>query len=764
MRVRGDREVHRHAAQERGEVARSRSNTAMVCSTAGSSGSSTGAPASPARNAPDQASSRAARSAGGQVVGAVDDVVGVPGEAVQRVHVRPLPRRQQPGRQVVGAAVRTVQLAAAGVGAGQGRPLQPPIDASIDASANLRYARPRYQPSRRNFIRWERWSRCGWTRRATGERPDRPGGDRRSRPRRARLRAAAGRRRPRGHRGRARGAPGRAGRPARPRRLRVRHRPDRAHHARPARRDARRGRREPRRLARADRARSGLPRALPGRLDAGRHHRPATAWPAEIARVCGPREADGYLRFVDYARRLWQLERADFIDRNLDTPRDLLTANLLRLLAAGGFGRLQPKIDQLLPGPAHPPDLLVPGDVRRARPARRARPLRRHRLPRLGRRRLLPARAASTPCPRALAGAAEKHGVDVPLRHHGHRASRRAAAAPTGVRHRRRRAHPGRRRGAQPRPAGRLRDLLPGRGATDRLRYSPSCVVLHVGSSAGVRAQIAHHNIHFGRSWRAHLRRGHQPRRADERPVAAGHQPQPHRPVGRAGRPAHVLRARARCRTSPPAPTWTGAAASPSGYSDELVETLEARGYVGFGAGIEVRRMVTPADWADQGMAAGTPFAAAHTLRQTGPFRPGQPAPDTVQCGLRRLGHAARRRRAHGPHLRPAGRPADHGSVPMTRPGGASGRAGRRRGRATGVGHRRRGAPRRRASCTGRSRCCSSTPTGRFLLQRRAAVKTRFAAALGQRLLRPPGARARTVRAAAAAAARRGARAARRCR
>jgi phytoene desaturase len=32
--------------------------------------------------------------------------------------------------------------------------------------------------------------------------------------------------------------------------------------------------------------------------------------------------------------------------------------------------------------------------------------------------------------------------------------------------------------------------------------------------------------------------------------------------------------------------------------------------------------MVTPADWAEQGMAAGTPFAAAHSLFQTGPFRP----------------------------------------------------------------------------------------------------------------------------------------------
>ena len=34
------------------------------------------------------------------------------------------------------------------------------------------------------------------------------------------------------------------------------------------------------------------------------------------------------------------------------------------------------------------------------------------------------------------------------------------------------------------------------------------------------------------------------------------------------------------------------------------------------------RRLVTPLDWQAQGMAAGTPFALAHTFAQTGPFRP----------------------------------------------------------------------------------------------------------------------------------------------
>jgi phytoene desaturase len=57
-------------------------------------------------------------------------------------------------------------------------------------------------------------------------------------------------------------------------------------------------------------------------------------------------------------------------------------------------------------------------------------------------------------------------------------------------------------------------------------------------------------------------------------------------------------------------------------YRDELLATLEARGWTGLSGAIEVEHMDTPADWAAQGMAAGTPFALAHTFGQTGPFRP----------------------------------------------------------------------------------------------------------------------------------------------
>jgi len=57
-------------------------------------------------------------------------------------------------------------------------------------------------------------------------------------------------------------------------------------------------------------------------------------------------------------------------------------------------------------------------------------------------------------------------------------------------------------------------------------------------------------------------------------------------------------------------------------YRDELLATLEARGWAGLSGAIEVEELATPRDWAAQGMAAGTPFALAHTFGQTGPFRP----------------------------------------------------------------------------------------------------------------------------------------------
>ncbi len=57
-------------------------------------------------------------------------------------------------------------------------------------------------------------------------------------------------------------------------------------------------------------------------------------------------------------------------------------------------------------------------------------------------------------------------------------------------------------------------------------------------------------------------------------------------------------------------------------YLEQVVATVEERGWPGFGDGIEVSHVTTPLDWEERGMERGTPFAAAHTFGQTGPFRP----------------------------------------------------------------------------------------------------------------------------------------------
>ncbi|NMO57510.1 phytoene desaturase [Actinoplanes sp. TBRC 11911] len=336
----------------------------------------------------------------------------------------------------------------------------------------------------------------------------------------------------------------------------------------------------------------------------------------EISRVCGPREADGYLRFVDFARRLWLLERDHFIARNLDSPIDLLNLNLLKLLGMGGFRRLQPKINDYFRDPRTrrifsfqamyagmaPHDALAIYAVIAYLDSVAG---------------VFYPKGGMHAVPKALAGAAEKHGVVF-----------RYDTEVTKVETRNGRATGVITAGGERIPADAVvlnpdlpiayRDLLPATKQR-RLRFSPSCVVLHIGSTHAY-GKIAHHNIHFGTTWRATfdqvIRKGllmsdpsllvTNPTRTD--PATA--------PPGR--HTYYVLAPVPNLETGPM--NWRGELGSR--YTSALVRTLEKRGYVGFGDGIEVQRTITPADWADQGMAAGTPFAAAHTFGQTGPFRP----------------------------------------------------------------------------------------------------------------------------------------------
>ncbi|HEU5111505.1 MAG TPA: phytoene desaturase family protein [Micromonosporaceae bacterium] len=339
---------------------------------------------------------------------------------------------------------------------------------------------------------------------------------------------------------------------------------------------------------------------------------------AEIARVCGAREADGYRRFVAYAADLWRLERRDFIERNLDGPRDLLTANLLRLVLRGGFGRLQSRINHFFRDPRTRRIFSFQAMYAGLSP---------HQALALyaviayldsvaG---VYHPRGGLHAVPKAMAGAAEKHGVVI---RYGTTAERvevaggRATAVITSD---------GERVLADavvlnPDLPAAYR-LIPGPDPLRRrrLRYSPSCVVLHVGS-AQAYSRIAHHNIHFGRAWRTTFDEVIRDGVLMTDPSLLVSNPSRTDPsLAPPGRHTYYVLA--------PVPNldrteldWRGGLAD--AYADQVVAELERRGYRDF-SDVEVRRVVTPAQWLDAGMAAGTPFATAHTLRQTGPFRPG---------------------------------------------------------------------------------------------------------------------------------------------
>ena len=72
---------------------------------------------------------------------------------------------------------------------------------------------------------------------------------------------------------------------------------------------------------------------------------------AEIEAVIGPDEAAGYRRYVDFVSKLYKYEMKDFIDRNIDSPLDLLTPDLAKLVAIGGFRKLAPKVRQYMTDP-----------------------------------------------------------------------------------------------------------------------------------------------------------------------------------------------------------------------------------------------------------------------------------------------------------------------------------------------------------------------------------------------------------------------------
>lgn len=340
----------------------------------------------------------------------------------------------------------------------------------------------------------------------------------------------------------------------------------------------------------------------------------------EIARVISPAEADGFARYVDFVSELYRLEMKDFIDRNFDSPLHLLTPNLARLVALGGFRHLAPKVREYLKDPRtervysfqamyaglSPQQALAIYAVIAYMDSVNG---------------VFFPKGGMHAVPRALAGAAQKHGVEIRYSTSVARVEHSAGRATAVI------TADGERIPCDvvvlnPDLPVAWRDLL-GRTppSVRRLSYSPSCAVLLAGSSRGYD-HVAHHNIHFGNDWDKVFTDLIDRRTLMRDPsllvTVPTHDDPTLAPQGKHSYyilfPTPNLDADIDWRIEAPR------------YRDEMVRVLEARGYEGFGDAIEVEHLTTPLEWQAQGMERGAPFASAHTFFQTGPFRPGNMA------------------------------------------------------------------------------------------------------------------------------------------
>lgn len=337
----------------------------------------------------------------------------------------------------------------------------------------------------------------------------------------------------------------------------------------------------------------------------------------EIETAIGPDEAAGYLRYVEFVSKLYQFEMKDFIDRNIDGPLDLVTPDLVRLAAVGGFRRLAPKVREYLKDPRtervysfqamyaglSPYDALALYAVIAYMDSVAG---------------VFAPRGGMHAVPVAMAKAAEKHGVTFRYSTEVTRVETvgdRAVAVITADGER----IPCDTVILNPDLPVAYRELLGREPLTvKRLKYSPSAYLMLAGSNAHYD-HVAHHNIHFGHAWRGVFNelidRGELMSDPSILVTNPTHSDPDLAPPGKhiyyVFFPVPNLKGRVSWRTEAPR------------YREYAIRTLEERGYRGFGEAIEVEDITTPLDWQARGMEQGSPFASAHSFIQTGPFRPG---------------------------------------------------------------------------------------------------------------------------------------------
>ncbi|WP_063127837.1 phytoene desaturase family protein [Nocardia fusca] len=343
-------------------------------------------------------------------------------------------------------------------------------------------------------------------------------------------------------------------------------------------------------------------------------HSDEDAMAQAISEFSGPGQVAGYRRLRGWLTRLYRAESERFIAANFDSPLSLLNPSLARLAALGAFRRWDRQVAKFISDP----------DLRRVFTFQSL-------YAGVAPTRALAAYAVIAymdtisgvyspaggmhAVPEALAAAAARAGVDFRYQTTVTNAVRIGdrvtevhtqheeripcdSLVLTVERHRTyellgQRSH---------RPFG--------------VRAAPSAVVLHLGCERG-GPPVAQHRLLFGSAWHTAFREiGKGQVMSDPSLLLT---------CPTVGDPELAPPGRDLLYLLAPVPNLQRGRNDWPGFREEYAARILDIAQHRIGSrwrDLEVLRVVTPAEWAAQDMFAGSPFALAHTLTQTGPFRP----------------------------------------------------------------------------------------------------------------------------------------------
>lgn len=339
----------------------------------------------------------------------------------------------------------------------------------------------------------------------------------------------------------------------------------------------------------------------------------------EIRTFAGPAEAEAFHRFADWLTDLYRVEMAHFIDANFDSVLDLIKPWRagLRLVRMGGFGRLDKKVASFFDDPRlqqifsfqsmyaglAPYEALALYAVITYMDSIEG---------------VFVPEGGMHVMASGLADAVSAAGVKFRYDATVTRILRGADGTVTGIE-----LADGDRIDADavvcnPDLPVAYRTLLGGVEAprvARRGKYSPSCLLWVAGVRGTPPPEATHHNIHFGADWegsfKALIDRGVL--MPDPSILVTLHSLDDPSLAPEGCSSMYVLE---------PTPNLDGRI-DWSRERDRIVGRLRQRvAALGYPDDVVVERIYDPLDWESLGMERGTPFALAHTFRQTGPFRP----------------------------------------------------------------------------------------------------------------------------------------------